>query len=214
MPMSDALNMSKLLAQEGFDTDEAQDQALAVLVEARLTRPGKAGISADKLGAVREALSGALFKVCGHADCERLSHQAGRSHQALVRVQLANCAVCGGSSNKRAALATARTLKAQGVSRVLVVGGTPTLHGELAQLFAGQPLSFIFVDGATGTHTAKEAASHLRWAQVAVVWGSTPLPHKVSKLYTDDPPAGLRIIQLSRRGIEALCQELRKGAGD
>lgn len=211
--MADALNLAKLLSQEGFDTDEAQARALGVLIAQKLTREGKEGISAGKLNDVRSALASALFKVCGHPDCETLSHQAGRAGQALVRVQLASCLVCGGSSNRRAALATARTLERHGVSKVLVVGGTPNLHAELAQLFAGAPLSFTFVDGAVGTHTAKDAASHLRWAQVAVVWGSTPLPHKVSKLYTDDPPAGLRVIQLSRRGIEALCQELRKSYG-
>jgi hypothetical protein len=87
------------------------------------------------------------------------------------------------------------------------------LHGELGQLFAGQGLQFTYVDGASGTYTAKDAANHLRWAQVVVVWGSTPLPHKVSKLYTDDPPANVRVIQVSRRGIEAVCQELRKSYG-
>ena len=212
--MSDALNLSKLLASEGFDTDEAQAQALEVLYAHKLSRPGKAAIAADKREALREVLASSLFKVCGHPDCDALSRQAGRTGQDLVRVQLASCAVCGGSSNRRAALATARTLKRHGVSRVLVVGGTPNLHAELETLFAAQPLSFTFVDGASGTHTAKDAATHLRWAQIAVVWGSTPLPHKVSKLYTDDPPAGLRVIQLSRRGIEALCQELRRSFGD
>lgn len=208
--MSDAIKLDKLLVEEGFDTDEAIAAAMAVLVDARLTRPGKEGISLEKRPAVRQALDATLFPTCGHADCEALSRQAGRTDQAIVRVQLASCRVCGGSSNRRAALSTAKCLRSKGIQRVLVVGGTPTLHGELAVLFAGQGLSFTFVDGAEGTYTAKDAANHLRWAQVAVVWGSTPLPHKVSKLYTDDPPASVRVIQISRRGIEAVCQELKK----
>jgi hypothetical protein len=208
--MSDALKLDKLLTEEGYDTDEAREAARAVLVDEKLTRPGKEGISSEKRGAVREALAAHLFKTCGHPDCDAMSAEAGRAGQTLVRVTTSSCPVCSGSNNRRAALATARCLLAKDVRRVLVVGGTPTLHGEIQQLFAGLGLTFQCLDGAEGTYTAKDAANHLRWAQVAVVWGSTPLPHKVSKLYTDAPPAHVRVIQLSRRGIESLCQELRK----
>jgi hypothetical protein len=204
--MSDAINLDKLLREEGFDTDEAIAAAKQALVAAKLTRPGKEGIAADKRPAVRQALSEAFFRTCGHADCEAMSPQAGRTDQALVRVQLASCQVCGGSSNRRAAQSAAECLRSRGIQRVLVVGGTPTLHGELSALFAGSGLQFTYVDGTASVYTSKDAANHLRWAQVAVVWGSTPLPHKVSKLYTDDPPASVRVIQISRRGIEAVCQ--------
>ena len=205
--MSDALALTKLLKEAGFDTDEAQARAIGVLVDHKLTRPGKENIAAEKRPAVLELLASTLYRTCGHPDCRP---EGGREP---VRVQLAACEACGGSANRRAAWATAALLRDRGVRRVLVVGGTPTLHGELGALFAGQGLTFTFVDGADGTYTAKDAANHLRWAQVAVVWGSTPLPHKVSKLYTDDPPANVRVIQVSRRGIEAVCQELRKSYG-
>ena len=87
-----------------------------------------------------------------------------------------------------------------------VVGGTPVLHQELSQLLAGGPTELRAVDGTSGNHTTRMAETNMDWAQLVVIWASTPLPHKVSDLYTT--PLGRRAVVVHRRGIEALCEEI------
>jgi len=64
------------------------------------------------------------------------------------------------------------------------------------------------IDGASSTPSQKEAWADERWADLTVIWATTPLPHKVSLLYTADPQ-GRAPVTVARRGIEALCSELR-----
>jgi hypothetical protein len=91
---------------------------------------------------------------------------------------------------------------------VLVVGGTPQMHTELTQLFAGSGINLQLVDGTRASHSGKDAIANMNRAQLLVIWGSTPLRHAVSNLYTQEPPEHLRTITVSRRGIEALCSEI------
>ncbi|MFN7134692.1 MAG: hypothetical protein ACK4N5_21615, partial [Myxococcales bacterium] len=49
------------------------------------------------------------------------------------------------------------------------------------------------------------ARADLEWADLVLVWGASELDHKVSRHYTDVPPAAKRkVVQLARRGIAAL----------
>ena len=53
--------------------------------------------------------------------------------------------------------------------------------------------------------TTRDAHADLEWADLILVWGGSELDHKVSKLYTDAPPAQKRkLVQLARRGVAAL----------
>ena len=45
------------------------------------------------------------------------------------------------------------------------------------------------------------------WAEVTVVWSSTPLPHKVSRHFEDG--GGIRVT-VSRRGVAALADGVRE----
>ncbi len=205
--MTDAVDIDRLLRDEGFDTPEAAAAARAVLEEQGLTRPGKRNISTAKLPAVQTVLSSAFLRTCGSDECTRLAARKGDGRRP-VTVTPGACAVCGGSNNRRAAVALARRLREAGLRRLLIVGGTPTLHHELGQLLGPHGIDLRCVDGATGSHSARDAAPNLQWAEVAVIWGASPLPHKVSKLYTEAPPAHVRIVKFARRGIEALCREV------
>jgi hypothetical protein len=64
-----------------------------------------------------------------------------------------------------------------------------------------------FVDG-TRSHAQKDAIANMNRAQLLIIWGSTPLKHAVSDLYTTETPAHLRAITVARRGIEAVCREI------
>ena len=214
--MAQDIGITELLRSEGFDSPQALGRARSVLEQAGLTRPGKERISREKLAGARRLLAAALLRVCDNDECVRLARAGAPAREAgtaaparePVTVPPAACEVCAGSNNRRAARALARRLNAAGLGRILVVGGTPVQHSELQQLLAGDGVQVRCVDGAVGSHSKRDAAPNLRWAQLLVVWGATTLPHKVSKLYTDDPPPHVRRVPLAKRGVEALCREV------
>lgn len=92
---------------------------------------------------------------------------------------------------------------------LLVVGGTPAHHTELKRLLEASGVELRCIDGAARSPSQKEAWGHLKWADVTVIWASTPLPHKVSTLFTSEP-IGRPPLTVARRGIEALCTEVCK----
>lgn len=210
--MSDAVEIERFLAREGYTTACARRQARALLERAGLTRPGKRAMAVTKLPRARTVLAAGSLRVCGNPECERLARAQAPGKHLVAHVAAASCTVCGGSNNRRAALALATRLATLGITRLLVVGGTPTLHAELDRLLTPHGVALRCVDGASGSHTAREAAQHLRWAEVVVIWGATPLPHKVSALYVD-APSDTRVVKLARRGIEALCRAVLQSLG-
>jgi hypothetical protein len=208
--VSRSVELDRFLKDEGFDLPDAAARARELLEDGALTRPGKRAMSEEKLPAAREWLGGLLVRLCTDDDCRR---QAGVDGREIVTVSQASCEVCGGSNNRRAALALAERLRAKGLSRLLIVGGTPALHSELERLLRPHGVQLRYVDAATGSHSLRDALPGMQWAEIAVIWGATPLPHKVSRLYTDDPPEHLRVVKFARRGIEALCREVLRSLG-
>ncbi len=207
--MAAPIPIERLLAGAGYDTPAAQQAARTVLEATRLTRPGKHAIAAEKRETALAVLSGALAPSCGAAACSALSSGTGRTP---VTVSPSACPVCNGSNNQRAALALAERMRARGLAKLLVVGGTPEQHRQLERLLAPLGVSLRCVDGATGSHAQRDADPNLHWAQIVVIWGATPLPHKVSALYAAPPP-GVRLVKFARRGIEALCREVLRSIG-
>jgi hypothetical protein len=190
----------------GYDTTAAIRRARAVLEAAGLTHQGKRGIASYKRSAGERALTAALVRVCSD-ECARLARATARGRHAVI-TGTATCEVCGGSNNRRAALACTSVLRANGVTDVLVVGGTAQNQVELRQLLAADGLHVECVDGTRSSHSQKDAIANMNRAQLIVIWGSTPLRHSVSNLYTAEPPPHLRVITVARRGIEALCSEI------
>ncbi len=210
--MSDAVEIERFLTQEGYTTACARRQARALLERAGLTRPGKRAMAVTKLPRARAVLAAGSLRLCGDPECERLARAGAGGEHLVAYVAAASCTVCGGSNNRRAALALAMRLAAVGITRLLVVGGTPTQHAELERLLVPHGVALRCVDGASGSHSARDAAQHLRWAEVVVIWGATPLPHKVSALYVNAPP-GTRVVKLARRGVVALCRAVLRSLG-
>lgn len=115
------------------------------------------------------------------------------------------CDRCGGSVNKREALALIDTFAEHGLTRLLVVGGGPGTTEELRALL-GDAIELRIVDGESHNN-ATHAEAELAWADVVAIWGSTILPHKVSKLYTDRrADYREKLVTVTRRGAAALCR--------
>jgi hypothetical protein len=203
MANDDTINIDALLQGLGFTTPAAAKRARRALEAAGVTRPGKRGIAAYKRGDAFKAIASSLVRVCGD-ECASLATD-GREP---VVTPAGGCEVCEGSNNRRAALACLRTLRRHGITRVLVVGGTATQQHELRDFIATDGVDVAFVDGTSARHSQKEAVANMNRAQLLVIWGSTPLRHAVSNLYTTEPPRHLRSITVSRRGIEAVCREI------
>jgi len=204
--VADAVSIDDFLAREGFATAWAKHQGRAILEQAGLTRAGKSGIAPEKLQRAREALARGALRTCGDAECARLGARKLDGRLA-VEGPAEYCEVCHGSNNRRAALVLADACRSHGVSRLLIVGGTPANHADLQELLTATGVELRCVDGAAQNITKKEALSDLGWAQLMVVWASTPLPHKVSVSFTTERPPALPMITVARRGIAALCQE-------
>ena len=198
------VSIDAFLRGEGFEDGTSRDTARAVLEAGGLTNPRKQGIDTNKLGRARQVLERHVVRVCC-GDCRSLA-PAGR---AALLVALANrCQVCEGSNNRRAALLLAKAMRAAGASKLLVIGGTGLLHRELQGLLGPAEIEVRGIDGTARTPSQKEAWADQHWADLVVVWASTPLPHKVSEMYTREP-VGRAPLTVARRGIEALCTELR-----
>lgn len=119
----------------------------------------------------------------------------------------AYCDLCAGSDNRRAVARMVRQCRIGGVKRLLVVGGAPTTVGDLVELCDGR-IDLRVIDGLKG-RTRGEAQGDLAWANLCVVWGATPLAHKVSELYTDRwSDKQTQVIVVRRRGVAALCEEV------
>ena len=91
------------------------------------------------------------------------------------------------------------------LSRVLVVGGTEETEREIRDSSNG-PLEFRFVN----TKVARDDRYHRsnrEWAEVIVIWSSTPLPHKVSRHY--EHSSGAIRVTVTRRGVAARADGVR-----
>ena len=205
--MADAVNIEQFLRERGFDTPAALARARALLEAHGLTHAGKQAFVRTKVATAEALLSSELLRVCGEG-CLRIDRAgAGRAREAVI-VSPQACEICGGSNNRRALIEAVRLLHRRGVSRVVIVGGTETQQHDMQQLLSGTGLEIRYVDGTKTSHTQKDATANTSWAQLVVIWAPTPLKHAVSNLYTHDPQPHVRIVSVSRRGIEALCSAI------
>jgi hypothetical protein len=122
--------IAEFLRDEGFDTPSAAERARSVLEAGGFTRTGKRAFVASKVEPAHAALSGRLIRVCGEA-CRAVDRDGpGRAREAVI-VTHPSCEVCGGSNNRRAAIAAIRALERRGIRRVVVVGGSPGTREQL-----------------------------------------------------------------------------------
>ena len=114
--------------------------------------------------------------------------------------------MCGGSTNRSALERMARTLESAGVGRVLVVGGTEAQAREIREN-SPNSVEWRFVTTQT-SRDARYFRGDRDWADVIVIWASTPLPHKVSRHF--EGRGDSRRVSVTRRGVAALADEVRQ----
>lgn len=183
-----------VLADLGL-TGAAISRGRRALEDAGVTRAGKTRLAEAKLERAREAVDTVLLRLCA-----RCVPRAARDSRELVVVPQALCTYCGGSAHAAAIRDLEHAFRSRGLSRLVVVGGSPAVRDELAN--AG--LELRLVDG-TERRTAAEAGRDVDWADVVVVCGGSQLAHKVSRLYTRDPRARGKLATADRRGVEAIA---------
>lgn len=201
MPPDPPVDIATWLRELGFASEDAAQTARVTLEAAGLTRPGKSGMAASKLPRAKRTIADALILYCGDAECMALLPANGR--RPVVGVTQA-CEVCGGSNNRRAIGEMASACEEFGVTRLLVVGGTPRTEEALRRDLTQHPIELRVVSGTDNEPNLRDALDQCRWADLVVVWAPTPLPHKVSTLYTG-PQCNARRVLVHSRGLEAFA---------
>lgn len=196
-----------LLAGLGYRSPAAHQRARAAIQDAGLTSSSKKRIAASKVPAVQQLLSASFVIVCAQPGCHA-AVRPGDTRVVLAADQPADCSICSGQPNRAALDRAIEAFAERGLRRVVVVGGSPATRAELDSLSRDR-LDLRLVSG-TDRRTARDAKADLAWAHLIVVWGSTELDHKVSKLYTDSRDA--RVVTCPRRGIAALAGTLLEAA--
>jgi hypothetical protein len=198
--------IAEFIREQGFDLPPAAARAREVLESLGLTRPGKRAFTSAKLPAAEAALR-TLLRVCSDA-CLRVDRSGPNAAREVAFVTKRSCEVCSGSNNQRAAIEAERLLRQRRIQNVLIIGGSPAIWDEMRDVFAGSGLDIRVVDGTSRSHGAREADANKQWAQLIVILGASELRHAVSNLYSKEVPEDVRVLHVSRRGVEAICQEI------
>lgn len=200
--MSRDFDIHEFLVAEGFAQADAEAAALDVLYSSGLTRPGKQRLSEPKLEPARQALAGALVLTCTAAAC--LEEARGMTEKQRVPANdRRGCEICEGSDNQHAVDAFVKRALEKKMTRLVVLGGSPSTREQLAAALKGR-IELKAVDG-TLRRTQAQAYDDMKWAHLVLIWGSTELAHRVSILYTRAPGQIAPVITCPRRGIGALA---------
>lgn len=188
--------ISHVLADAGFITETEQLAARRALEANGLTRPGKRNISESKLGRIEGVLANGFAFACD--ECVNIVRDA-RLAAVLIRANDGRCERCEGSDHRAAVLRFVARCQSRAVRKVVVVGGSPTTRHALARQVQG--LELRLVDG-TVPLNARRARELRTWGDLVLIWGSTQLDHRVSRLFTS--PRDRETVVVSRRGLAAL----------
>lgn len=200
-----AVNLRTLLHELGYEHLKAEEAALGALQEAKLARKGKVGILSTKIGAVVDVLESRFQLLCDHPDCQWVG--CGEPSRKILPVSRAKfCRVCADSNSRRSVGRMVLILRKFDLSRLLVVGGSPSTQRELRELVS-DCLRIKFVDG-TASRNGKRAAHDIAWADVVAIWVTAEIAHKVSKLYTGAKVRGGHPVIVRQRGVSSLARDI------
>lgn len=168
------------------------------LVRAGLTHSGKTRIAENKVAGAKDALRDAFVRICHKPACREKALRAGR---AVVETAAKHCDGCGGEDNRAAIKGMLAAMQLAGQTKLLVVGGAPNPRDELKSLCGqGCELRFLTTDDKPGRRTSD---SHVAWADIVVIWCSTPIDHKRRWAIR-----GSHVIRCPQRGVAALAQSV------
>ena len=198
--MADVL-IDQMLTGFGITAAESQQKVRTALVEAGVIsgRPNRVNIAIGKAERARACLRDAFLWHCGHGDCRSRAFRSDAAQPPLL-VEQPSCAVCGGSSDFSALARMAAAMAKAGRSRIIVVDGTANKERTMQQETG---VEWRFIDGTAAPHE-RSLRSQRKWADIIVIWASTPLKHRVSKHFEgrgDD-----RVITVDRRSLAAMAE--------
>ena len=198
--------IAKMLDSMGVSHPASQRAARAALVDARVvSRPDRANIAIHKEDRVRRVLTDVFLWRCSDGDCRR---QADARRERPLLVEKDHCQLCRGSSDGFALSKLAVAMSDAGLRRVLVVGGTKEKWRAI-EGHSPAGLEWRFVDGRQA-RPARRYRADRDWADVIVLWGSTPLAHSVSDHFAGSP----KVRTVKRRGISAMVSEIVRHLGE
>ncbi|MDP2272028.1 MAG: hypothetical protein Q8N23_07525 [Archangium sp.] len=177
-----------------------------MLETAGLTRAGKSRMSQEKVERATVLLEEKVFLHCTNPDCLTFAKASGKEP---VSCEPRNtCQRCFGSDNARAVKDVLDACRKRGFSKLVIVGGSPTVRHELERLVPSA-LELRLVDG-TKARPLDQARADLAWGDVVLLWGATELHHKVSNQYQDTAtgPLKRKLVHVPRRGIAQLLAGL------
>ena len=194
----------KLLSDIGIIYPECQETAINHLINVGVIsrRRRRINIANTKLKRAEDCLKEGFVWHCSNGDCKQAARVEERNPLLVDKSQ---CFYCGGSGDKQALQGLANTMEAEGLSRILVVGGTDNKGQEIRKKSQTLHVQWRFIDG-TKAKDDRYYRPHRDWADVIIIWSSTPLDHRVSGHFTgrsDD-----RVITAERRGISSLCESV------
>ncbi len=194
------ISIARMLKGFGITAPEAQKAAQDALIEAGVisARRNRANIADSKTERARAVLEQVFLWRCRNGDCKREASGAG---EPTLLVEQAACSICGGSQDGSALRRMAAAAADANVSRILVVGGTEA-KWDVIRAKSSKDVEWRFIDGKRSRED-RHFRSHRQWAQVIVVWSSTPLDHRVSSHF--DGKGDGRVITVTKRGVAALA---------
>lgn len=209
--------IDNMLADFGVAHSEFQKARVALFEEGVIRRrPDRANIADNKTDYARSVLAESFLWHCNNGECRQAAREefddAGSSEADcfLLLVQQSACEMCGGSPGARSLERMGAALEAAGRSRILVVGGTERKERELRQK-SPDGVEWRFVDGKVARED-RYYQPHRDWADIIVIWQSTPLDHRVSAHF--DGKGDARVITVRRRGVAALAGEVVRHLGE
>lgn len=163
-------------------------------------------MSNEKLERAAAMLGEKLFLHCTQPECLAFAQASGR--EPLQCEPRNFCQRCGGSDNSRAVKDVVEACQKRGLSKLVIVGGSPTVRQELERLVPKE-LELRLVDG-TKARPLDQAKADLQWGDVVLLWGATELHHKVSNQYQDSATGAWKrkLVHVPKRGIAQLLAGL------
>jgi hypothetical protein len=198
-----AMTLANFLRDSGLATEAMQGAIQPVLRSQGMFLKGQHRLDATMQQRVKQCLEQHTLRHCAHPTCVALAAARVGERTALV-VDEQHCEICDGSNQRRAIRELYAALRAHGITRLLIVGGTRRQHQLLDDLACEEGIELRTVDGSGRAHSQREAIPRVAWAQMLVIWSGTPLGHKVSIVYEQAPPPPVKVT-IDRPGIEALC---------
>jgi len=189
-------SLREAIAERGVDDDDA----VTVLLELLAHDPYGMLEELRALPSFVQRLHTKIALVCTTPECQP------EGSVSVVHVPRERCDVCGGSDIRAAFEGLLRRSRIAGITRLVVVGGSPAYHTQLRALCRGTDLKIDLVSGhrKPGRRRARNEAERV------VIWGATILDHGTTAAYDH---LGDRLIRVHHRGICRMLEQVAQALG-